>query len=151
MLSWITMILILQRLTLDLCTCAVVILHHPSGHLTSLVEHLQNVEVAARITSLLPPALISGSVQLMQYLLLVIIHVSVGNIVWLDLSVDNRYPNVVDLYLRISSVIFQYQIIWRYNKLSSASCRYFISAANDLLEDDSELAYMPFGAILHRY
>ena len=116
MLSWTTKILILQRLTLDLCTCAVVILHYPSGHPTSLVEHLQKVEVAARITSYLPPALISGSVQLMLYLLLVIIHVSVGNIVWLDLSVDNRYPNVVNLYLRISSVIFQYQIIWRYNK-----------------------------------
>jgi len=65
-------------------TCAVVILHYPSGHPTSLIEHLQNVELAARITSLLPPALISGSVQLMLYLLIVIIHVSVGNIVWLD-------------------------------------------------------------------
>jgi len=117
-------------------TCAVVILHYPSGHPTSLIEHLQNVELAARITSLLPPALISGSVQLMLYLLIVIIHVSVGNIVWLDLSVDNRYPNV-DIISFLS--------------ISHSSCRYFINAANDLLEDDSELAYMPFDMVLDDY
>ena len=74
-----------KRLTLHLGTRVVVMLPFPSEHPTSLVEH---------------PCL--G----IQYLLLVIIHVSVDNVVWPDLSVNDGYPNVVNHYLWISSVFF---------------------------------------------